>query len=303
MKKIGNLFILVTISCILNGFILRAMDIEFPLIQSMVFHPFFESEILGQKKSSFSLNLNYSSIFMVNEKENTFNDMELVSINGKYRYGIWDGLNLEISQRIIFIYGGFLDGTADFIHKTLGWAVEDRERFPRNSIHYAFGDQFAYTTPTLALSQLYVGIMTDLFRRQSISVSIRSGLGVPLFSKAGLASHQPFLSAGALIAYSKKNWSWQTGITISTFRPPSWLINSEMKRILHVISMSGHINRIIGGIFYRSSPFKYGDLANSAVQFYLGFKLSKRLDFIFTEEFPPLDTTPDATFRLCWRIL
>jgi hypothetical protein len=60
--------------------------------------------------------------------------------------------------------------------------------------------------------------------------------------------------------------------------------------------------KIFGGFLLKTSPFRVGDLANNAWQFFLGYKINNKIEVSLSEEFAPLDTTPDITFNIKIRI-
>jgi hypothetical protein len=52
------------------------------------------------------------------------------------------------------------------------------------------------------------------------------------------------------------------------------------------------------GCILKTSPFKYGDISNRALQLYFGYRLSEKIEFSIAEEIPPSDTVPDMSFNI-----
>ena len=78
---------------------------------------------------------------------------------------------------------------------------------------------------------------------------------------------------------------------------------SSLKKNLFLSEIRVNFKNLFGGLLYRSTPFRRGDLSNGAYQVYIGFRFLKRFEFSLVEEFPPMDTTPDVTFNLKIQLL
>jgi hypothetical protein len=91
--------------------------------------------------------------------------------------------------------------------------------------------------------------------------------------------------------------------TISLFfKKPAWLDKEDLRGNIFLADLKVNYRKIFGGLGYRSTPFRTGDLSNNAYLIYIGFRFLKHFEFSMVEEFPLVDTTPDVSFNLTIRL-
>jgi hypothetical protein len=275
-----------------------AREVEFPLIQSITYFPYSDNSVLMKGEFSGSVELYHSNIFSFNQQRTVLNDFEVFSATLSLRYGLWKGGTLELYFHHAWLMGGFLDRFIEDFHRTFGLPDDDRPDFPRNAVHYKFLDDFFYLDNQSVASPLVVALLKELYHTPVFSLKTRLALGVPLVKKPGLSSDKAFLTAGLLLRYHKKRFSLELANYLSFFKQPSWLADADLRSSLFYSNLEANLGRFILGFNFRTSPFKEEHLEQKAYQIYLGYKITRRLDFIFLEDFAPFDTTPDVSFYI-----
>lgn len=281
-----------------SGWNPRAADIEFPLVQSMSYFPYADNTILEKSRYRLSLDMYYSNVYMFDYERTTVSDMETLSSTLALRYGFSDRITFELYYRFVFAFGGLMDGLIIDFHNLFGLPGGGREEYPRHTVNYRYKDAFAHSGSPIGQSPLVLGILTHLYSKGNFRLNGRLALGLPLSSKPGFSSSKPFFTAGIILLYKKKNISIDFSNHLSLFGNPNWLGNEDLKNRVFLSQIRVDYKKIFGGLLYRSSPFRMNELANGAYQLYIGYKISKYFELSFIEEFPPLDTAPDVSFRL-----
>ncbi|MCP4217729.1 MAG: DUF3187 family protein [bacterium] len=295
MKHIMKIILLIMM--VVAGPGLRAMDVEFPLIQSMSYFPYNDHFTRDAQTLSLTLNLAHSNIFIADSGSTTALDMAMLSNTITLRYGFKEHITFELYCRTQLAFGGILDEFTDKFHKAFGFSRNGRDEVPFGLVNYKYGDQFAYTKATLAQSPLVLAVLGNFYKTDTVYLNGRAAVGVPLLSKTGF-SGKPFFTVGLIYGYKRGKVSWHFANHVSVAKNPRWQAEEDLKNVLLHSELRGDYKRVFGGLVYRSSPFKTGDLSNAAIQAYIGVKIGKIFEFSLHEEFPPMDTTPDFTFML-----
>jgi len=280
-----------------------AADVEFPLNQSFAYIPFSENDILQKKTVSFFLDLYYSNVYMFNHSMNTVNDMELLNSTVGIRYGLGKTVTAELYYRFMLAYGGFLDSVAESVHDIFAIENDGRKIFPKNSVHYKFKDYFLYQDGIFTHSPLVAALLWRFMKLGDFSFKLRAALGVPFSSKPGFNNDSPFFVTGLILSYSKhKHFFLELSNYMTFFNQPGWLGTEDLRNSFWLSQLKMGFERVFCGLLFRKTPFKVGDLANNAWQFFLGYRIGRIIEISIFEEFAPMDTTPDVTFNIKIRI-
>ncbi len=292
IKKLTLFFFLVSITWTAS-----AVDVEFPLIQALVYHPYSDHLILNKSQVRVSLNIYHTNVYSYDYNRTNINDMETATAVLGAGYGLSDRFTLEMYYRGGGIFGGILDKLIIDFHDFFGLKEGGRFDYPRNRVNYKFKNAFAYTGSQFIQSPLVFGILGNIFKKNGFQLNGRLAVGVPLSSRAGL-SGKPFVAAGLALLYRENKFSLDLSTHVSFFKNPQWLKGEDIRHVILHSELRIGYRRVFGGFFYRSTPFKWGDLSNPASGVYLGFKMLKIVEFSLVEEFPPMDTTPDVSFHI-----
>ncbi|MCK4765571.1 MAG: DUF3187 family protein [Candidatus Aminicenantes bacterium] len=294
LKKITILVLFFFSLC----FSLSGGDVEFPLVQSMSYFPYFDNRPLQKNSFSLSADMNYSNIFMFDSKKTTVNDMELFSNILAIRYGLLDSLTLELYYRASYVHGGSFDNFVMSFHEKYSMPVAGRDEYPLDSVHYSLKDYFSYNEKTVAPSSLLLAAAVDIYRSKNINLKGRAGFGLPLLTKPGFSSDKPFANAGLVFFARKGIFALDLSAYLSFYKAPEWLEDEEIKSNIFTYQLEGTVYRFFMGYRYRSTPFTEGDLAHHGYQLYVGWRIGKLLEIALVEDFGPFDTTPDVGFNL-----
>jgi hypothetical protein len=300
LQKINiNKFIILLLFMALS-FNLYAVDVEFPLIQSMTYFPYTNHQALDKRNFSFALNMFYSNIYMYDVQRTTINDMETWNNIVEFRYGFSNRVTVEVYYKTLVVYGGIMDKLIIDFHRLFGMIEGGRKDYPRNHVNYHYKDAFTYDKSLFVQAPLVLGVLVNLYRSGRFSINGRAAIGIPLAPKPGFSSSKPFYTTGIIFSYQKPDgtFSLEFANHITFFKNPTWLAQEEIRNYIILSDLRVNYKKIFGGLGYRSTPFKTGDLSNSAYFIYIGFKFLKHFEFSLVEEFPPVDTTPDVSFNL-----
>lgn len=282
---------------------LSAVDVEFPLIQSMSYFPYSNHNTLDKKEIRLTYDLAYSNIYMYDFQRTTVNDMETMGNTFSFQYGLSKRLTLEFYFRTVLAYGGMMDKLIVDFHKGFGLAEGGRHDFPRNKVHYSYKDSFSHTGSPIGISPPVAGLLGNIYKKGPFTLNGRLSVGLPIGSKAGF-SGKLFVTCGLIFLYQnqekKISASWANHFSL--FGSPKWLKEDVRNNIFHT-ELRVDYRFLFAGVLFKSTPFRNEDLSNPAWQVYLGFKFLKRFEFSLVEELPPMDTTPDVTFLLRVKIL
>ncbi len=290
--------IIVFLLLVVGGWTLDAKDVEFPLIQSMSYFPYSDHDTLFKNRWRFSLNMYYSNIYMFDYERTTINDMETLSTTLALGYGLTDRITLEVYYRLMFAFGGLMDGLIVNFHDLFGLSEGGRNEYPRNEVNYRYKDSFSYESGTTGQSPLIFGVLGNIYQKRNFYLNGRIALGLPISSKPGFSSNKPFITMGLILLYKRKNFSIDFSNHVSLFKTPNWLAEEDVKKRIFHSEIRINYKRIFGGFLYKSTPFPMNDLSNGAYQVYIGYKIWKYFELSLVEEFPPMDTTPDVSFNL-----
>ncbi|MDQ1352106.1 MAG: hypothetical protein QG657_2412 [Acidobacteriota bacterium] len=183
---------------------LYAVDVEFPLIQSMAYFPYSDHHTLGKGSFSLSLDMFYSNVYMYDFQRTTINDMETWSNILGARYGISQRVTLELYYKTTIVYGGVMDRLIIDFHKLFGMTEGGRKDYPRNRVNYRYKDAFSYDKSLIAQAPLVLGAVGNLYRAGNFSINGRAAMGIPITPKPGFSSSKPFYTAGVMFSYHKK---------------------------------------------------------------------------------------------------
>ncbi|MCP4218431.1 MAG: DUF3187 family protein [bacterium] len=277
-------------------------DVEFPLMQSFCYFPYSDNTLPGPGTFTLGVDLYYSNVFMHNHYRTIINDFETFSASAGIRYGFGKHLAFELYVRYASVFGGKLDKFIENFHSFFGLPDAGRDEFPRNRVNYILGNSIYYWDTKSAASPLILAVLKDLGRIGGFSFKTRLALGIPLSKIPGFSSDRPFLSAGLISNYSKNKFDVQWSNYITLMKEPSWLAGEDIRRQMIFSRLEIRWSRLILGLMYKSSMFKEDDISHGAYQGYIGYKVSKVLDFLIIEDFHPFDTTPDISFSLRFKL-
>lgn len=281
---------------LLLPFLQQAQETEHPLIQAMTWFPYSDNTTLEPGHFSLGLDLNYSNVYMVNHPRTIVNDYEMFSPTLRFRYGISKSTALELYFRWFTQHGGFLDKGIEEFHSLFGLPGNGRDDYPRNSVQYRYRDAFFYTEGKTGVSPLQLTLFRDLYSKENFSLKGRVGIGIPLSNTAGLSSGKLSFTAGLVLFYKHKWFSAEFSNYISFINTPDWLTEEDFGNSIFFSRLELQGWRFIGGFMFRTSPFNQDDIAHNAYQGYIGFRISRSLDFLIIEDFVPFDSTPDIGF-------
>ena len=273
-------------------------DVEFPLVQSFSYFPYIQNDMLSNGDHDFTLDVGYSNIYMFNYDRDVVNDFEMGSTTIGYRKSILRNINVEFYLRTGVIYGGVMDKLIIDFHKLIGNGEDDRGEYPRNTVNFQYKDVFSYNKSMVITGPFIAGILTNLYDGKDVDINFRASLGIPLQEKAGISTGKPFLSTGFIFLYRKDKLAIDMSIYGSFFKIPDWYDPGEVRSRMFFFNLHGAYKKIFGGFLFRSTPFRNGDLSNSAYQVYFGYKITDSVSISMYEEIPPMDTVTDVTFRL-----
>lgn len=302
------LFILVSVTS------LQARVMEFPLIQSMTFFPYAEQTLLEKEEISVSFNLNYSNVYMFErkgEETHTINDFEISSPTLAFRYGLFKGVTLEFYYRLSSVFGGQLDTFIENFHDSFNLPDNQRPQYPRDSVHFKYQDYFQYYQRKSFVSPLVFSLLAPVYRSPRFSVKTRIAIGIPLAELPGFVSDKPFLTTGLIMGFGGDklapsgfpHFSLDMSGYLSFFKQPQWLEGEDLSSQVFYSDIRLGLGRFIAGFSFRTSPFKRGDIANSAKQLYFGYRFGKSIELIILEDLAPFDTSPDISINLRIKLL
>ncbi len=299
-RTISILF--VCICLLISSSALSALDVEFPLIQSMSYFPYWDNQVLDQGDFSLSLDMYYSNTYVFDNARTIVADMESSSNVIGFRYGLTNRLTLEAFYRVTFYFGGFLDSVIIGFHDMFGLSVGGRDAFPQDLVQYSFRNYFGYNENQTVSSPLIAGIVANIYEDERFFFNARVSVGIPLESTPGFSSDRPFLTGGLMMRYTAGDFSIDLAGHASFFKTPEWLLEEEIDNHILTSELRLRYRGVFGGVLWRSTPFQSGDLMNAAYLVYIGFNITEYLELSLIEEFPPMDTTSDVTFRLKFNI-
>jgi Protein of unknown function (DUF3187) len=303
--QLKSTIIILLLLLLCSGGVLRATDVEFPLIQSMTYFPYSNHNTLAKKELRLSLDIAVSNVYMYDFERTTINDMETISSTFGAAYGLTDRITLEFYFRMVLAYGGIMDKLIVDFHNLFNLTEGGRFDFPRNQVNYSYKDAFAHSGSPMAISPLVLGALTRLYEKNNFRLNGRLTMGLPITPKRGFTSSKPFFTAGLIGLYETKtkklSASWANHFSI--FGKPNWLADEDIKKWIFHSELRVDYKRLFAGMMLRTTPFKESDLGNNAYIIYLGVKIWKYFELALVEEFPPMDTTPDVSFNLRIKLL
>jgi hypothetical protein len=288
------------------GFLVQqTAGVEFPLIQSMSYFPFFENQVLEKSDLTVALKGYYSNIYSYNfaGSESMINDFELASLVLSIRYGIFNNTVLELFYRYFYVYGGFMDKAIEDFHNLFGLPSACRENSPRNSVQFEYNEHFSYDSGTGTHSPLVLSVLQRFSSSDTFNIHGRFFLGIPIESKSGFVSDKLFYGAGLLFTYTKNNFLIGLAGYISFFKEPEWLNGEGLNNSIFNLNLKIKFKRLLAGFILKTSPIKEGNLSHNAHQVYVGYKVSDNLEIGFIEDLTKFDTTPDICVYFSVRII
>ena len=279
---------------------LHAVDVEFPLVQSIAYFPYSDHYTLGKGSFSLSLNMFYSNVYMYDYQRTTINDMEMSNNIIGFRYGLSNRVTAELYYKTTVAYGGVMDKLIIDFHKVFGFPEGGRYDYPRNLVNYQYKDIFSYDKNMLVQEPLVLGVVGNLYHAGNFTFNGRVAVGLPLASKPGFSSSKPFYTVGMISSYKTENGKFAVDFSnhISLFKKSGWFNKEDLRNYIFLANLQVNYWKLFCGLVYRSTPFKIGDLANDAYLIYVGFKFLKYFEFSMLEELSAMDTTSDVSFNL-----
>jgi len=273
-------------------------DVEFPLMQSINYYPYWQHDILPKGMWTGILQMHYSNVYTFNHQRTAFHDFESFSTVIGLRYGLMKNGTLEVFLRHSVIFGGILDKFIEDFHSTFHLPDADRPLYPRNQVRYDYKDAFSYQQSEGGISPMIVSFLTQLHSSNHWSINARAAIGIPLSHKPGFSSDKVSFTGGLIVSYQKKKFKADFVNHVSIVQAPSWLEPEEIDTLMIQSRLELQYCRFIAGFIYRSSVFKEDDVSHNGTQIYLGYRIFTNLEFIFQEDFAPFDTTPDIGFNI-----
>ncbi len=281
-----------------------AQEVEFPLVQSLVYFPYGDASMPEQGNIQLRATFQYSNIFMQNYGQTVVNDFEVLSGALGFKYRLTPSLSLEAYARWFTLLGGFLDGGIEGFHKLFGLPDNGRPDLPRDAVHYRYKDAFSYRSGRGGFSPLVLGALyrfystPDTASGKMFSLHGRIAAGIPLTKSPGLGSSKPFYTAGLIAGYRHKHLFLELSTYLSSIGKPKWLADESLRGLVLFTRLEARWRRFIGGFNYRTSAFSKGDISHSAYQAYFGYRVLKGLDILLMEDFAPFDTSPDVSLAV-----
>ena len=275
-----------------------AVDLEYPLIQSLSYFPFASARGVQPSSWAFDWHGAYSNIFTYTHDKSTLSDLECFSNTFSLRVGFNNGWTGEVYLRFLKIMGGGLDKLIEDFHEKFDLPEAGRNLYPRDKVNYYYHERFNYTSSQSCFSPLMLGVMKEYPLGENGAFFGRLALGIPLSSIPGLSSGKMNLTAGLGASYQKNGFTAQWSGYISWFPEPQWLAGENIRT--HMIFSEARIKLepLSLGISLRTSPFIQGDVASTGFLMNLGFKIMGNVELGVTEDFPPFNTSPDIGFYL-----
>ena len=278
-------------------------DVDFPLVQAFTVFPFLDDETADRDRFHLTLQTRYSNIYSLDFEKTGVNDFEMASFSLALRYGLIEGLTLELYYRYLFVYGGFLDGGIEAFHIFFGLPSARRDHYPCNGIHYYYQDYFNYSQATGTSSPLVFSLLKRFAKSRNFNLAGRLFVGIPLLSKPGFVSDKVYWGMGLIARGNWKDFSIHSIVQVSYIRTPEWIQPESLRSLLLYLKMELNYKRFLAGFILKTSPFKSGYFSSNAHLVYAGYKISDRIEIGITEDLPPLDTTPDVGFYCRYNIL
>jgi hypothetical protein len=294
-RKTGTaLFILclILLVCGLRG------DVEFPLVQSLAFFPFSDNRDLNRREMDLGLKIDYSNVYSLDFNQYGVNDFEMTGLVLSCRYGLLDGLTLELYYRYVGIFGGFLDGGIEAFHDFFNLPAARRDYYEANSVNYFYRSFFDYNHSTGIGSPLVLSVLKSLAGNPHLKVSGRLFLGIPLYSKPGLVSDRIFGGAGVVGLFTKGHFRAESSLHMSFLGQPEWLAAEELRSFVILFNLELGFRGLRAGLNVKTSPYTSDYFSSNAHQLYVGYRFSRWIEIGIVEDLPPMDTTPDVGFYI-----
>ncbi len=284
-------------------FAVRLLAVDFPLIQSLAFFPYLEDKAPDYKNFSLSFSLINSNIYSLEHTNNTFVDLETLSLSGDFRYGLSKKISLDFNFKISYFYGGFFDGLTENFHNFFNMPSNYREIRPRNSVHYTYKEVFLYENKSINLSPFLLGLSYKFIQNKDFSLTGRVSFAIPLYTKKGINSTKFFINCGFVLNWHlNDNWDIKAVYYRSYFQRPNWSNTNELKENINYYKVALAYKKLELFFIGRSSPFIQGDFANTAYQMGISYKLSSKLYLIFIEDLILYDTSPDFSLGIKYKL-
>lgn len=297
MAFLKKYLIIILFLFIISGTVF-SLDVEFPAIQAFAYYPYNSDQLPGKNNYRITADVYYSNIYMFNVDRSVINDFEAASLVVGAGYGLSEDTVVEFYLKGSVLYGGIMDKLIMDFHEVFGLNEGGRGEYPRNKVNIRNGEYFSYQENQFVLSSPVVGIVSRLYGNRGLEILVRGGVGIPLNSRPGLVSNNPFLNTGIIFVYKKGKTAVKLSGYLSFFKRPKWIDPEKVSSRMFMTNGEIISGRVFGGFILRTSPFLGGDISNKALQIYLGYKISNSLKISMFEEIPPMDTIPDVTFRI-----
>lgn len=271
-------------------------DVEFPLVQSLAFFPFSDNRDLNRRELDVGLKIDYSNIYSLDFKQIGVNDFEMIDFVLSFRYGLLDGLILELYYRYVGLFGGVLDGGIAAFHDFFNLPSARRDYYAANTVNYFYRNYFNYNHSTGIGSPLVLSVFKNLGGNRRLNIFGRLFLGIPLYSKPGLVSGRIFGGAGVVGMFTKGYFRAESSLHMSVLSTPDWLDGEELRSLVVLFNVELGYRGLLAGLNVKTSPFTSDYFSSNAHQLYLGYRFSKWIEVGIVEDLPPMDTTPDVGF-------
>jgi len=240
---------------------------------------------------------------MFNSSRTIFNDFESLGTQLSFRYGLSKRDTLEIHFRHVSIFGGFLDKFIEDFHRLFKFPDANRRLYPQFSTQYRYFDSFSYTRRQSTMLPIVVSYLKEIYSSPAFSLKTRAAVGIPIADKPGLSSSKIFVTAGLLTGFKTKNFSVDVGNYLSLVGRPKWIPKEDIGHFLLNSNIEAYWYRFIAGFSFRTSVFKRGDISHNGYQCFVGYRVTRFLEFIILEDFAPFDTTPDISFNIRVKVI
>ena len=280
-----------------------AADPGFPLVQSLVSFPFsVDAPRLKPGQVAAIFTLSAGNVFMVNADDSGEHDFETLEAVLALRVGISRTFTLEVCSRWSGIYGGWMDGMIEGVHDAFGLPDNRRPAYPRDRVVYSFRDAFDYRRSREVTGPLTIALSADLARSRYLGMGGRLALQASPAGMPGLLSERPALIAGMWLRWERGSRAFGISGDVAFFKTPQWLEGIDITPRVIMTRAWVRLGWFRAGIFWRSSPYRSGDVSDAGLQILLGFRILRGIEFMIQEDLAPFHTTPDIRFGIRLRL-
>lgn len=286
---------------------------QFPLFNHLN-TPFIESAV---PESSLSVNLSYSSIFMVRNSAawSVGLDMESAELAFRYKKNLGDSLELGADLPFLSFNSGFMDGSIGSFHSAFGFPNYGREQRPR--------DKFLYTVKKDGITVINgkngeAGVGDARLTAKKVltsgdpAISIKADIEIPTGnSKRGYGNGSVDTALSLLVDNRVNGWLKAYG-NIGYVFPGKLRAEQDLKLRDYIYiaaafeAMATGRAGLIAQVYFEKSPFPRTAIATldrPAVLIAFGGRYTRGADSfaLFVTEDPNTSGAPDVSFHFSYK--